>query len=63
MAPSVTLDRCFKKRSSLSADDEGLKNSFISRIVEMGIVAFLEAPIKGKPRRAGCLVYCLGFRI
>ena len=63
MAPSVTLDRRFKKRSSLSADDEGLKNSFISRIVEMGIVAFLEAPIKGKPRRAGWLVYCLGFRI
>ena len=60
MAPSATLDRCFKKRSSLSAD---VKNSFISRIVEMGIVAFLEAPNKGKPRRAGWMVYCLGFRI
>jgi hypothetical protein len=59
----ATLDGHFKKRLSVFADDEELKNSFISYIVEAKIVAFLEAPIKGRPRRAGWLVYCLRFRI
>ena len=47
LAPSATLDRHLKKRFTAGADDEELRNSFNSFIVEMSIVAFLQVPIKG----------------
>lgn len=61
--PSATLDRRIKKRFSVYADDEGLRNSFRTFIVGLRIVAFLYAPIKGKPHFVGWLDPCLGFRI
>ena len=61
---SATLDRLFKKRAVVVADDEELKNSFFSYIVGMPILAFLEEPIKGKASpRARWLLIRLGLRI
>ena len=60
---SATLDRYLNKRFEVVADDEELRNSLYGCIVGFGILAFIEEPIKDKPRFARWLLSCLGFRI
>ena len=62
--PSATLDRRLKKRWSVLADDEELKNSFFSHIVEVVNCSVSLSAYQGQGlATARWLLYCLRFRI